>query len=160
MGTVDRVLEGIRQRAAAERARLEALLDTDPGAEYVDRTGKVWIWDTEDDSLCTMDGGAWSPSYVQKLWGPLTPVAAPTVDDSELREQFAGIEHDRWARWQRHVHNQCVRNPDGSLTIPAAMVEKWQRQMDTAYADLTEAEKEKDRRKVNPYLLLRRDTNG
>lgn len=72
----------------------------------------------------------------------------------ELTEELAAIEHDRWSSWQRFMHGKCFKHLDGSLTIPADLVEKWNRQMNTSYADLTEKEKESDREQVYRYLPL------
>jgi len=69
-------------------------------------------------------------------------------------EQHAAIEHQRWADWQRWMHDQCRRNEDGSLTIPAELVERWERQIATPYEELTEEEKESDRLQVHRYLSL------
>ena len=73
---------------------------------------------------------------------------------SELLEQLAAVEHERWSHWQRFMHDQSVRNSDGSLTIPAALVSKWERLMQTPYAELNEKERESDREQVRRYLPL------
>lgn len=72
----------------------------------------------------------------------------------ELFEQLAAIEHERWADWQKYMHGRCVKNPDGSLTIPADLVERWERQIVTPYEQLTEAEKASDREQVHRYWHL------
>lgn len=72
----------------------------------------------------------------------------------ELYERLAAIEHERWADWQRWMHAQCFIKEDGSLVIPAELVERWERQIDTPYADLTEREKQSDRDQVNRYWSL------
>ena len=64
----------------------------------------------------------------------------------ELRERLADVQHAIWAHWTRWQFSVCQRNEDGSLTIPAPLVERWTRQMDTPYADLSEREKDSDRR--------------
>lgn len=74
--------------------------------------------------------------------------------DPELLEKLAAAEHERWAHWQRYLHQQCIPGPDGSLTIPADLVRQWTEQMDTPYDDLTEAEKDSDRDQVARYLPL------
>lgn len=73
---------------------------------------------------------------------------------SELREQLAAIEHERWADWQQWMHNQCILNDDGSLTIPEHLVRRWQVQIQTLYEHLSEEEKESDREQVDRYLHL------
>lgn len=71
---------------------------------------------------------------------------------AQVMEQLAAIEHERWSHWQRYLHSQCLPADDGSLIIPAELVARWTEQMSTAYADLTEAEKESDREQVRKYL--------
>lgn len=70
----------------------------------------------------------------------------------EAIEELADIEHERWSHWQMFLHDKGVRQNDGSLVIPANLVSRWERQMRTRYADLTEKEKEGDREQVRRYL--------
>ncbi|MFJ3673282.1 hypothetical protein ACIPSE_43170 [Streptomyces sp. NPDC090106] len=72
----------------------------------------------------------------------------------QLMEELADVEHERWSHWQRYVHSRCVRHSDGSLTIPAELVQRWESQMATPYAELSESEKESDREQVRRYLPL------
>jgi hypothetical protein len=73
----------------------------------------------------------------------------------DLLETLASIEHERWSHWQLYLHSQCIpREVDGSLVIPAELVQRWERQASTPYASLTEAEKESDRQQVRRYLPL------
>jgi hypothetical protein len=71
-----------------------------------------------------------------------------------LIEELAAIEHDRWAHWQRYMHEKAVRQPDGGLLVPPELVEKWERQIATPYADLSDDEKESDREQVQCYLPI------
>jgi len=71
-----------------------------------------------------------------------------------LVEQLAAVEHERWSHWQRYVHTKCVRQPDGSLLLPAGLVARWEKQIDTKYAELDEQERESDREQVRKYLPL------
>jgi hypothetical protein len=75
-----------------------------------------------------------------------------TVD--EMVEKLAAIEHERWSHWQRYLHGKCERQPDGSLLIPADLVQRWQEQFETAYSNLTDEEKQSDRDQVDRYLPL------
>lgn len=75
-------------------------------------------------------------------------------DERELIEKLAEAEHAGWARWMKYVFSQCIANEDGSLTIPAELAAQWQRQIDTSYGDLSEPEKEADRREVRRILPL------
>lgn len=86
-----------------------------------------------------------------------------TIEKIEkLKEKLAEIEHQRWADWQKYVHSICKtvefpKVPDlceGDLIIPKALVEQWKRQIDTSYKNLTEEEKNSDRREVDKYFPL------
>ena len=65
-------------------------------------------------------------------------------EDVDL-EKMAEIEHTRWSGWQEYLHSKCIKNEDGSLTIPSGYVENLVRLINTPYDKLTEKEKESDR---------------
>ena len=70
-----------------------------------------------------------------------------------LVEDLAAAEHERWSHWQRYLHSKGVRQPDGSLLLPADLTSRWERQMSTAYGDFDE-KKESDREQVRKYLPI------
>lgn len=87
----------------------------------------------------------------------MTPTIAQVLqvlESEALLDELAAAEHERWAHWQRHVHDHCRVNPDGSLTIPAHLVERWIAQISTPYSALSEPEKESDRDQVRRYLPI------
>ena len=65
---------------------------------------------------------------------------------------LAAIEHERWAHWQKYLHEQCEPQDDGSLRIPAELVARWKRQLETPFAELPDSEQESDREQVLRYL--------
>lgn len=69
-----------------------------------------------------------------------------------LMERLATIEHERWSHWQRYLHGKAVKQPDGSLLVPAELVTQWEKQLATPYSELSEREKESDREQVKKYL--------
>lgn len=71
-----------------------------------------------------------------------------------LVENLAAVEHERWSHWQRYMHSKGVLQSDGSLLIPAELVQRWQKQIDTPYSELSETEKDSDREQVRKYLGL------
>ncbi|MDT0157237.1 hypothetical protein Q9R19_06315 [Microbacterium sp. ARD32] len=71
---------------------------------------------------------------------------------AEAQERLAALEHERWSRWQRYLHDQCRRQDDGSLVIPPDLVERWEGQMNTPYAELSAAEQQSDLEQVETYL--------
>ena len=68
--------------------------------------------------------------------------------DNEIIEKLAEYEHDRWSRWQKYLFSKCIINEDGSMTIPKEFVERWTRQINTSYIDLSELEKDSDRKEA------------
>lgn len=68
--------------------------------------------------------------------------------------ELAAVEHERWAHWQRYMHDKGERRTDGSLVLPPDLVERWEAQIATRYADLSEAERESDREQVRRYIPL------
>lgn len=71
-----------------------------------------------------------------------------------LIEKLADVEHERWSHWQSYLHSKCQRTSDGSLVIPANLVEQWESQINTPYSELSEQEKESDREQVRRYLPI------
>ena len=69
-------------------------------------------------------------------------------NDKDLVELLSSKEHQRWAKWQKYLHSCCIENQDGSLTIPKDKVDRWTRQIKTDYENLSEKEKESDRKQV------------
>ena len=71
-------------------------------------------------------------------------------------ERVAEAAHVAWSGWISYMFSKCLVNPDGSLNIPAELVERWTRQMNTPYAELSESEKDSDRREADRYLIAAR----
>jgi hypothetical protein len=81
----------------------------------------------------------------------------------EFVEKGADIEHQRWVHWQKYMHSKMAYNeavnPDTGHTeafyvLKADLYERWERQIDTEYVELSEAEKESDREQVRAYTDL------
>lgn len=70
------------------------------------------------------------------------------MNRNELIEELASIEHERWSRWQSYLHAKI--DHDGRL--PTGLIERWTRQINTPYDQLTELEKQSDREQVLKYL--------
>jgi len=93
----------------------------------------------------------------ETLSSAITYLQQEPIGREELRdfiEKGADLEHQRWAGWQEYLHSLCIKNQDGSLTIPKERVERWERQIKTTYGELPEEEKEFDRIEVRKYLAL------
>lgn len=68
---------------------------------------------------------------------------------NRLREALADVQDAIWAHWMKYQFSVCIKNEDGSLTIPAEKVERWTRQMNTDYSELTDKEQESDRHQAD-----------
>jgi hypothetical protein len=78
--------------------------------------------------------------------------AREVLESPEVLDRLAAVEHERWAHWQRYLHDQCERRDDGSLVIPADLVRRWEEQIITPYQDLSVEEQRSDQEQVLKYL--------
>lgn len=69
--------------------------------------------------------------------------------EQSVREKLAAIEHERWADWQAWVHKIINEGVEG--TTLEQFIERWERQINTPYADLSQAEKDSDLVQVDRY---------
>lgn len=76
------------------------------------------------------------------------------MSDQELREQLAALAHGQWCGWMAYLFKQGTTHDDGSFTIQPWAVQRWLRQMGTAYDDLPENEKTSDRAEADKVLAL------
>ncbi len=77
----------------------------------------------------------------------------------DVREQLAALEHEQWAGWLKYLFGRAEQDSEGRVIIPASLVDRWKRQMATAYPDLPEAEKESDRVEADRVLNVLRSNN-
>jgi hypothetical protein len=75
-----------------------------------------------------------------------------TSDD--LREGLAALAHNQWSGWMFYMFKQCTLNEDGTSTIPARAVKRWQRQMSTPYSQLPESERESDKQEADKVITV------
>lgn len=71
-----------------------------------------------------------------------------------LRERLAALAHEQWSGWMRHLFGETFGSSAGEETIPRWAVERWERQIATPYAELSEAEKDSDRKEADRVLAL------
>ena len=63
---------------------------------------------------------------------------------SELTRKLAAYAHEAWSGWMIYMFNKSKLNEDGTMTIPADLVERWTRQSGTKYDDLPTEEQISD----------------
>lgn len=81
------------------------------------------------------------PSDVRLLVGQIDRLQ----NASRMIEELAALEHEQWAHWTKYMLDNLT--PEN--------IERWKRQTETSYSDLSETEKESDRgwaRKVQEIL--------
>jgi len=69
-----------------------------------------------------------------------------------MKEGLAELAHAQWSGWMEYLFSKCTSNADGTMTIPKWAVDRWKRQCDTLYADLSEEEKDSDRAEADKYM--------
>ena len=73
----------------------------------------------------------------------------------QAREALAEYAHEAWSGWMKYLFSKCRIWPDvGTAIIPKCLVERWQRQMGTPYAELPESEKASDREEADKMLAI------
>lgn len=77
---------------------------------------------------------------------------------SVLREELANLCHEQWAGWMMYLFSKCRTMQGRSLIIPAEFVDRWQRQMNTPYAELSESEQNSDRTEADKFLKVFNDS--
>lgn len=60
----------------------------------------------------------------------------------ELKEELAAQAHYAWSYWMKYMFSKCIdHGPTADMQIPKELVERWKRQMNTEYKDLSEEER-------------------
>lgn len=69
-------------------------------------------------------------------------------------ELLAEYAHKAWSGWMVYLFSKGTFNADGTWTMPAWAVIRWQRQMNTKYCDLSPTEKLSDRAEARDILEI------
>lgn len=71
-----------------------------------------------------------------------------------LKEDLSNLAHEQWSGWMEYLFSKSVKNEDGTVTIPKWAVDRWERQVNTSYKDLSEEEKDSDRKEADKFLKV------
>lgn len=71
-----------------------------------------------------------------------------------IREILADLCHKQWSGWMKYLFSKGTFNDDGTWTMPRWAVERWRTQMNTPYADLSNAEQDSDRLEADKFLAV------
>lgn len=75
----------------------------------------------------------------------------------EAIERYAEFAHSQWSGWMKYLFSKCSVSEDETAIIPKWAVERWKRQMNTPYAELSEQEKESDRDEARGMLRIAKE---
>jgi len=76
------------------------------------------------------------------------------MTNSELIERLADKEHAGWAHWMDYLFSKCLMNDRREVIIPLPLVERWRKQAEIPYTQLSEREKQSDRDEVAHILPI------
>ncbi|HDR3523998.1 TPA: hypothetical protein QCN93_004711 [Bacillus pacificus] len=71
-----------------------------------------------------------------------------------LKEDLSNLAHEQWSGWMEYLFSKSVKNEDGTVIIPKWAVDRWERQVNTSYKDLSEEEKDSDRKEADKFLKV------
>ncbi len=73
---------------------------------------------------------------------------------NEFKEELANLCHSQWSGWMEYLFDKGIFNNDGTWTMPIWAVDRWMKQMETSYSDLSESEKDSDRTEADKFLNI------
>lgn len=82
---------------------------------------------------------------------------------NKLRERLAELEHEQWSHWETYRKKRMRElDPDNDLNCDKMVeqIENWNRLRKTKYQDLTEKEKESDRKWADKVLDILMESKG
>lgn len=96
--------------------------------------------------------GPWKDSKKKAIaaWNRRTP--SPRVAEAECLEIVAAECHKQWSGWTEHLLSKTNELPSGNLILGQEWKARWMKQVNTPYAELSESEKESDRREARKIL--------
>ena len=118
-------------------------------------------WLKEEIQLSEQDGTLFTDQFIKKVANQIVKNTGEKLmrrAEGEM-EVWSAIEHERWSKWQSYLHSKLeyVEYQKDSKTYAGYLMSaddytRWERQIDTSYAELSEVEKESDREQVRPYI--------
>ena len=106
---------------------------------------------TQQNTTYKPDGESWLHHTYTPFPGFLSPTPTPTVPGlaatpalDAMIERLAALKHEQWAHWTKHM----------LANLTPENIARWERLAATPYAELTEAEKDKDREWAEKVLDL------
>ena len=76
------------------------------------------------------------------------------IEQSGLRRRLAATQHAIWAHWMQYMFKCGEYQSDGSWVMPAEKVDRWRRQMNTDFYELTTKEQNSDYNQADKVLRV------
>lgn len=74
------------------------------------------------------------------------------MSEENLREKLADYAHVAWSGWMKYMFEKSALQPNGDMVVPKWAVDRWKRQANTPYPELSENEKTSDRCEADRIL--------
>lgn len=71
-----------------------------------------------------------------------------------MREQLAELAHEQWSGWMEYLFEKGIFNKDGTWTMPRWAVKRWTCQMKTPFSQLSNEEKDSDRKEADRFIAI------
>ena len=71
-----------------------------------------------------------------------------------MKEELANLCHEQWSGWVKYMFSKGTLNEDGTWTMPIEFVQRWTRQMNTPYTELSESEQNSDRNEADKFIEI------
>ena len=81
------------------------------------------------------------------------------TSEKDLIEELSDYTHSSWSGWMTYLFSKSKLNRDGTVTISKDLVDRWTKQIDTPYEDLSEEEKKSDREEAQKMLKIVKANN-
>ena len=119
------------------------------------------VYDCDDPLLVIADSiGMPYPTLhgrVVQLRRKLRDAAIVAIDKAPTepqREKLAALCHGQWAGWMRYLFSKGHINSVGEWVVSSTLYDRWQRQMNTPYAELSGTEQNSDRKEADKFIAV------
>jgi hypothetical protein len=76
------------------------------------------------------------------------------MKQTKIIDILANQSHISWSNWMKYLFELCEQQQDGTVIIPKILVERWKRQINTSYEDLSLEEQSSDKLEAIKYIKL------
>lgn len=73
---------------------------------------------------------------------------------NKFKEALSNLCHEQWSGWMKYLFSKCEKTEAGEMIIPKWAVDRWERQMNTNYENLSEEEKNSDRTEADKFIKI------